>query len=697
MSDCLYVFAAEPHSGKAVVAQGVLEALARRYPRVAVFRPVAFPTGADDGVITSALSRHPLPIPPEDLSGCSLSDFQQAGREGRLDQLVQHILDRYHALEDTVDFILVVGTDLTEVAEGVGFDFNARLAANLGAPVLHLVTAIDRTPEAIATAARIHGDALLGQDVQVVATVANRVPAELVDDTRAALKSLGSHAGFIGVLPELADLAAPTVGEAAQALDARILAGSEVRLSRSILHVRVGAMEVADMLSRIVDETLLITAADRADAILGAVAAGQSKAGPQIVGLVLTGGFDPHPKVLDIVRGSTSDPPPMLTVSGDTLQTAKAILEIRPRLASAGSRKIQQAIRAVDQHLDLDELLDQVVETDIRVVTPALFEYQLIRRARAARKRIVLPEGTDPRILEAAGRLRDREVAQLILLGDVDLITRKALELGISLDGLTLIDPDTSDLRSDFAKELHRLRAHRGLTEEAAWDQVTDVSYFGTLMVHLGHADGMVSGAMHSTAHTIRPALQILKTAPGSSIVSSVFLMALADRVLIYGDCAVIPDPNPEELASIALDAAATARRFHIEPRVAMLSYSTGSSGSGAQVDKVREATRIARERAPDLPIEGPIQYDAAIDAGVARTKLPDSQVAGRATVFIFPDLNTGNNTYKAVQRSSGAVAIGPVLQGLAKPVNDLSRGCTVPDIINTVAITAVQAAEEEA
>jgi phosphate acetyltransferase len=320
-----------------------------------------------------------------------------------------------------------------------------------------------------------------------------------------------------------------------------------------------------------------------------------------------------------------------------------------------------------------------------------MFEYTLLDRARAGARHIVLPEGTDERVLRAADILLRRRVVELTLLGPEATVRGAASRLGLDLYGAHVLDPSEPQLLERFAAEYAARRVHKGVTVDQARDVVSDVSYFGTMMVALGMVDGMVSGATHTTAETIRPSFELVKTRPGVSIVSSVFLMCLADRVLVYGDCAVNPNPDAAQLADIAISSAATAAQFGIEPRVAMLSYSTGASGSGAEVERVREATELVRERAPELSVEGPIQYDAAVDAGVARTKLPDSEVAGRATVFIFPDLNTGNNTYKAVQRSANAIAIGPVLQGLNQPVNDLSRGATVHDIVNTVAITAIQ------
>ncbi|HEU6436709.1 MAG TPA: phosphate acetyltransferase, partial [Nitratidesulfovibrio sp.] len=346
--------------------------------------------------------------------------------------------------------------------------------------------------------------------------------------------------------------------------------------------------------------------------------------------------------------------------------------------------------------VDSQELGRRLINRKSSRITPMMFEFNLIERAKQNRMRIVLPEGVEERVLRAADILARREVADIILLGDADKVGSKVSELGLDLDGVQIIQPNLSPKFEEYAQTYFELRKHKGISIERARDTMNDVTYFGTMMVHKGDAEGMVSGSINTTAHTIRPAFEFIKTKPGFSIVSSVFLMCLKDRVLAFGDCAVNPNPTAEQLAEIAINAAHTARIFGIEPRVAMLSYSTGSSGKGADVEKVIEATRIAKERAPELLLEGPLQYDAAIDMDVARTKLPGSQVAGQATVFIFPDLNTGNNTYKAVQRAAGAVAIGPVLQGLNKPVNDLSRGCTVPDIVNTVAITAIQAQAEK-
>jgi phosphate acetyltransferase len=450
-------------------------------------------------------------------------------------------------------------------------------------------------------------------------------------------------------------------------------------------------MGLEHFLERIVDGDLVITPGDRVDIVAGSLAAHLSGTYPAVAGLVLTGGEVP-PAVCRLVEGYGDAGIPVIAVDGDTYSVTSTVTGVRGAITAHSAGKIAMAIGLFEDHVDTAGLVERIDLTRPTRTTPLMFEHALIERAKADRRHIVLPEGRVDRILAAADQLRRRRVVDLTVLGPEREIRARAAALGLELPGVRIVDPHTSPHRTEFAATYHELRRHKGVNEDVALDLMADVSYFGTMMIYKGLADGMTSGAAHTTAHTLRPAFEFIRTAPGVRIVSSVFLMCLADRVLVYGDCAVVPDPDPDQLADIAISAAGTAALFGIEPRIAMLSYSTGDSGSGADVDKVRRATAIARERRPDLPIEGPIQYDAAVDPEVARTKLPGSAVAGRATVFVFPDLNTGNNTYKAVQRSAGAVAIGPVLQGLNKPVNDLSRGATVPDIVNTVAITAIQA-----
>ncbi|HSQ06915.1 MAG TPA: phosphate acetyltransferase, partial [Chromatiaceae bacterium] len=445
------------------------------------------------------------------------------------------------------------------------------------------------------------------------------------------------------------------------------------------------------------DGCLIITPGDRSDIILASLLADVSSTFPRVAGLLLTGGQRPAENVQKLLEGLSRTRVSILSVPTDTFTTALNVNRVESTILAGDNRKIAAALGLFERNVEIEDLRQRIAVRHSDRRTPLMFEYELIHRAKSRRQRIVLPEGTDHRVLKAAEILTLRGVAELTLLGDPDKVRRRMRELGLKLTDITILDPRTDPRRTDFAAVYFGLRKRKGISEQMAYDAMEDLSYFGTMMVHLGQADGMVSGAVHTTQHTIRPSFEIIKTRPGVRLVSSVFFMCLADRVLVYGDCAVNPNPTAEDLADIAITSAATAAAFGIEPRVAMLSYSTGASGKGEDVERVRAAVAIANERRPDLKLDGPIQYDAAIDDTVGRSKMPDSEVAGHATVFIFPDLNTGNNTSKAVQRSAGAVAIGPVLQGLNKPVNDLSRGCTVTDIVNTVAITAIQAQDEAA
>jgi phosphate acetyltransferase len=546
-----------------------------------------------------------------------------------------------------------------------------------------------RTLDQIRAAADSAIAELRANHAQTVAVIANRVDVDALDEVRGALADLpGVVTAAIGEIPLLS---APTFRALAEAAEAELVLGSEAWMDRESLGLIVAAMSLPNVLDRLAPDVTVIAPSDRTDLIPGLMLAHQSGTFPTLAGIVLTGGYAIPETIQRLSEGVQQDLPIALTTLG-TFATAERLLRVRGPMTKTSVNKIEVARRSFAEQVDQAALLKAIDVSASEVVTPLMFEYQLMERARSDRKHIVLPESSDDRILQAAAILLRRGVADLTLLGEEKKVRARASALGLDLDQASIVSPHDPDLVQRFAAAYAEARAHKGMTLERARDVVTDVSYFGTMMVHLGLADGMVSGAVNTTAHTIRPALEFIKTRPGVNTVSSVFLMCLADRVLVYGDCAVIPEPTTEQLADIAVSSAETARMFGIEPRVAMLSYSTGTSGSGADVEKVRAATALVAQRAPDLALEGPIQYDAAVDPDVARTKLPGSAVAGRATVFIFPDLNTGNNTYKAVQRSAHAVAIGPVLQGLRKPVNDLSRGALVEDIVNTVAITAVQA-----
>src|SRR5690606_38368067 len=457
----------------------------------------------------------------------------------------------------------------------------------------------------------------------------------------------------------------------------------------------VGAMQLRNYLTHLKDNALVITPGDRADIILGALQAHSSKNYPKISGIILTGGLMPEEPILKLIEGLSSIVP-IISVNGGTYSVTNSIGTIKSRIYADNTEKITTSITTFEKHVDTDKLADKLITFVSDIFTPRMFQYNLLQRALKNKKHIVLPEGYDERILRAAARLINAHVVDLTLLGEKEKIKDYIEKLDIPLDlkDINIVNPIQSPHFEDYVNTYYELRKHKDVNLAMARDAMADVSYFGTMMVYKGHADGMVSGAAHTTQHTLRPALQFLKTKPGVNIVSSIFFTCLEDRISVFGDCAINPNPNAAELAEIAISSAQTAQAFGIEPKVAMLSYSSGPSGKGADVEKVREATEIVKLQASDIKIEGPIQYDAAVDLRIGKSKMPDSEVAGHASVLIFPDLNTGNNTYKAVQRETGALAIGPVLQGLNKPVNDLSRGCTVDDIYSTVIITAIQAQE---
>jgi len=678
----IYVASPEGYTGKSSIALGLVDLLVSKVQRVGVFRPVARTEKGRDSVLELLLNVDGVDL---DYNACIGVHYDQvhADPEAALGTIVQ----RYREMERQCDAVVIVGSDYTDVASPNELAFNARIAANLGSPVILVLRALDRTPEEIRQVADVAIAEIQAGHATVAAVVANRCNPDDLEAVAAALKD--SLPVF--TLPEIPLLSAPTVGELMESVEGTLTAGDPALLSREAEGVMVGAMSMEHLLDRLHDGAVVITPGDRSDVLLGLVSAHAAASFPSLSAVILNGGFTPAPQVTRLVEG-LGQRLPIITTSLGTFATASRAAETQGMLSTGSQRKLDTAKATFEAHVAGEQVVRLLDVPRSEVVTPLMFEYELIERARRNRKHIVLPEGNDDRILRAASTLLARGVADITLLGVEATIRARANELSIDLDEAKVIDPHDEDYRTKFAEVYAGLRAHKGMTVERAREIVTSVSYFGTLMVHLGLADGMVSGAVHTTAHTIKPALEFIKTVPGTSIVSSVFFMCLPDRVLVYGDCAINPDPTAEQLAHIAISSAVTAQSFGIEPGVAMLSYSTGESGKGVEVDKVKEATRIARQLRPELKLEGPIQYDAAIDPDVARVKLPGSEVAGRATVFIFPDLNAGNNAYKAVQRAANAIAIGPVLQGLNKPVNDLSRGCTVADIVNTIAITAVQA-----
>ncbi|MFD4901481.1 phosphate acetyltransferase [Streptomyces sp. NPDC058411] len=690
MARSVYVTGIDRGDGRQVVDLGVMELLTRQVDRVGVFRPLVH--DGPDRLFELLRARYRLSQSAETVFGLDYQEASAVQAEKGTDELVSLLVERFHRVARDYEVVLVLGSDFAATQLPDELALNARLANEFGASVIAVVGGKDQDAGSVRAETRNAYRAYAGLGCDVLAMIVNRVASE--DRQEIAERLRAQLPVPCSVLPDDPALSAPTVAQITTALGGTVLLGDDSGLARDALDFVFGGAMLPNLLKALTPGCMVVTPGDRADLVIGSLAA-HSAGTPPIAGVLLTLNERPGEEILRLAA-RLAPGTPVVAVAGGSFPTAGELFALEGKLNAATPRKAETALGLFERHVDTGALLERISVARSGRVTPMMFEHELLEQARSDRRRVVLPEGTEERVLRAADVLLRRDVCDLTLLGDTDVIRKKAADLGIDLAETQIVDPATSELRQSFAERYAALRAHRGVTVELAYDVVSDVNYFGTLMVQEGLADGMVSGSVHSTAATIRPAFEIIKTKPDASIVSSVFFMCLADKVLVYGDCAVNPDPDAEQLADIAVQSAVTASRFGVDPRIAMLSYSTGTSGSGADVDKVREATERVRASRPDLRIEGPIQYDAAVEPSVAATKLPASEVAGRATVLIFPDLNTGNNTYKAVQRSANAVAVGPVLQGLRKPVNDLSRGALVQDIVNTVAITAIQAQGEE-
>jgi len=696
MSKGVFIASIEPRSGKSIVVLGLMNAVVSQRGCVGYFKPVieTDERGEKDVHIEMIRRHFNLPAPYEDLYGFQRRDIAALLVRKEDYKAVATLIEKYKKIEDNCDYTVVEGTDFLGKNTVFEFDANVALPKNLGIPAIIVVSGAEKTPEEIKNGVLAAYGGYRQGEVEVLAVVVNKAREEDVPPIEALLRPLLPEETVLAVIPLSPKLKNPTFREVSAALGARTLFGRH-RHENRIDHTIVGAMLLSHFLNHLQDNTLIVTPGDRADIIVGALQANLSRNYPRLAGIILTGALDMEPAIVKLIEGLQTVVP-ISAVSTGTYETANRVGAVHSRIYAGNTRKIALAVSAFDRYVDMGRLGEKMITFRQTGMTPYMFQYGIVKRARSRKRHIVLPEGDDDRILTAAARLSEQEVVDLTILGVRDDVLTAGKRLGIALDreDIRIVDPVRAECFPDYAATLHELRKEKNVTLEMAKDLMMDVSYFGTMMVYKGHADGMVSGAVHTTQHTIRPALQFVKTKPGVSVVSSVFFMCLPDRVSVFGDCAVNPDPTAEELAEIAISSAESAIMFGIEPRVAMLSYSSGTSGQGADVEKVRRATEIVRVRRPELKIAGPIQYDAAVDPAVGRQKMPGSEVAGQASVLIFPDLNTGNNTYKAVQRETGALAIGPMLQGLNKPVNDLSRGCTVEDIFNTVVITAIQSQE---
>lgn len=693
MTKTIFIAAAEPYSGKSLITIGLINMLLGKAKKIGYFKPIinSDDNGKKEVHIDTVLTHFSLPVVYDDTYAFTRQQVLQRIESDSQGEIINTIISKYKKLEEQYDFTVMEGSDF--VGEGTAFEFeyNILIAKNLGAPVVIVVSGENKTTAQIINFALNVWRNFETREVQVLSLVINKVSGDQERDIRELLRMQLPESIILAVIPMDKNLLSPTMKEINEQLNGRLLFG-EQQLTNQVDHFIVGAMQLPHFLSYIKENVLIVTPGDRGDIIIGALQANLSASYPKVAGIVLTAGALPEEPIMRLIEGSPTIIP-ILAVDTGTFETTTTVGAIQSRITPDNRKKIDLAITVFDKYVDTKALDEKIITFRSDSITPHMFLYQLGKWAKSEKKHIVLPEGNDDRILRAVARLVTQDIVKLTVLGDKDEIAASIKRLGLTLDisKINIVNPASSEYYDDFVQTLFELRKNKNVTLEMARDLMTDVSYFGTMMVYKGYADGMVSGAVHTTQHTIRPALQFIKTKPGVSIVSSVFFMCLPERVSVFGDCAVNPNPTAEQLAEIAISSAESSQRFGIEPRVAMLSYSSGTSGEGADVEKVRQATEIVKQKRPGLKIEGPIQYDAAVDPVVGSQKLPNSEVAGKASVLIFPDLNTGNNTYKAVQRETGALAIGPMLQGLNKPINDLSRGCTVDDIFNTVIITAIQ------
>lgn len=696
MKTGIYITNTERNTGRSIVSLGILKLLLTKVSKVGYFRPIIndYPTGKRDNHIETMLSYFNLDMEYKEAYGFTMSQVVKYKNLGQEARLIDQIIGKYKEIEERFDVVLVEGSDFESKGVSIEFDLNVEIAKNLSIPTLLISSSHQKEMKDAVANLDLAVKTYAENDVLIQAVFMNRVPENDMDEMKKELLEVIPEETHIEIIPEVKKLASPTVREIVEELDGEVLYGENL-LCKQVDRYSVGAMQVHNFLDRLTENTLVITPGDRSEIILGALQANVSTKYPSIAGIVVTGGLLPEEQILRLIDGLSSVVPIVL-VQDATFITAQKITNVKPQIRPGVTRKLDLSISTFEKYVDSEHLIDKFRSFKTDVVTPHMFQYNLVAKAKSNKKHIVLPEGTDQRVLQAATSLVEQNVVEVTLLGNREEIQAKAAQLGLKINGsINIIDPAKSERYEDYWKTYHELRKHKNIPEEMAREALLDVSYFGTMMVYKGHADGMVSGAAHTTAHTIIPALQFVKTRPGVSTVSSCFFMCLDDHVSVMGDCAVNVSPNADQLAEIAISSAESAKAFGIEPKVALLSYSSGTSGSGVEVDKVKSATEKAIALRPDLKIEGPIQYDAAVDPSVGKSKMPNSEVAGQASVLVFPDLNTGNNTYKAIQRETGALAIGPMLQGLNKPVNDLSRGCTVDDIFNTVVITAIQAQDD--
>ncbi|ALV91617.1 phosphate acetyltransferase [Pantoea rodasii] len=699
--------------GLTSVSLGVIRAMERKGVRLSVFKPIAQPrAGGDAPDQTTTIIRKNSAIPAAE--PLQMSRVESLLGSNQQDVLMEEIIANYHANAQDAEVVLVEGLVPTRKHQFASA-LNYEIAKTLNAEIVFVTALGNDSPAQLKERIELTQSSFGGsKNKNITGVIINKLNApvdeqgrtrpdlsEIFDDsTKANIANIdpkqlfaNSPLPILGCVPWSFDLIATRAIDMCRHLNADIINEGEIQ-TRRVKSVTFCARSIPHMLEHFRPGSLLVTSADRPDVLVAACLAAMN--GIEIGAVLLTGGYQIEAPIARLCERAFQTGLPVFMVKTNTWQTSLSLQSFNLEVPADDTQRIEKVQEYVASYIDADwvESLTATSERSRRLSPPA-FRYQLTELARKAGKRIVLPEGDEPRTVKAAAICAERGIASCVLLGNPDEIQRVAAAQGVVLgQGIEIVDPEV--VRENYVPRLVELRKSKGMTEVVAQEQLEDNVMLGTMMLERGEVDGLVSGAVHTTANTIRPPLQLIKTAPNSSLVSSVFFMLLPEQVLVYGDCAINPDPNPEQLAEIAIQSADSAKAFGIDPRVAMISYSTGNSGAGSDVEKVREATRIAQEKRPDLVIDGPLQYDAAIMEDVAKSKAPNSAVAGRATVFIFPDLNTGNTTYKAVQRSADLISIGPMLQGMRKPVNDLSRGALVDDIVYTIALTAIQSQQAE-
>lgn len=712
MSRTIMLIPTSTSVGLTSVSLGVIRSMEQKGVRLSVFKPIAQPrTDADAPDQTTTIIRANSAIPAAE--PLRMSHVEALLSSNQQDVLMEEIVARYHENTKDAEVVLVEGLVPTRKHQFANA-LNYEIAKTLNAEIVFVMAmgndSVDQVKEHIELARSSFGGS---KNQNIAGVIINKLNApvdeqgrtrpdlsEIFDDSSkvrvatldAAQVVANSPLPVLGCIPWSFELIATRAIDMANHLKARVINAGDIQ-TRRIKSVTFCARSIPHMLEHFRPGSLLVTSADRPDVLIAACLAAMN--GVEIGALLLTGGYEVDARVNKLCERAFQTGLPVFMVDTNTWQTSLSLQSFNLEVPADDHQRVEKLQDFVASHIDAQwiESLSATSERSRRLSPPA-FRYELTELARKAGKRIVLPEGDEPRTVKAAAICAERGIAQCVLLGNPDEIQRVAAAQGVTLGkGIEIVDPVA--VREKYVPRLVELRKNKGMTEVVAREQLEDNVVLGTLMLEQNEVDGLVSGAVHTTANTIRPPLQLIKTAPGSSLVSSVFFMLLPEQVLVYGDCAINPDPTAEQLAEIAIQSADSATAFGIDPRVAMISYSTGNSGAGSDVEKVREATRLAQEKRPDLVIDGPLQYDAAIMADVAKSKAPNSPVAGKATVFIFPDLNTGNTTYKAVQRSADLVSIGPMLQGMRKPVNDLSRGALVDDIVYTVALTAIQSSQQ--